>query len=239
MEQISINGRLVNKYDVKIIDGEEIHVLTEKYSNYLRRKEIENKLRLSNIFSNPSYSLDDYKGTKSLSHVKNIKKYIGQFDSKFFKHSLYIWSSVNSTQKSTLSKNIIYELIKSSNKKDSCYFILMQDLANSLANRQFNEEDENLCKKLEAVDLLVIDDCFDPKKMKIYKSGHQIPFLDSFFRKRMEQNSKACVFTSNFSPDEIDIEIFGRSLQKLIKRNVESMEFIDHINEFDVESIFA
>jgi len=86
--------------------------------------------------------------------------------------------------------------------------------------------------------MLIVDDAFDPKKITLYKSGYQLPFLDTFFRRRIEGLKKAICFTSNVPISEIG-GTFGQSIQALIKRSApDPMEFSDEINDFDVEDLW-
>jgi DNA replication protein DnaC len=188
---------------------------------------IENSLIRSGInIKDWNYDISNYIGQDVNQNIIKLKKYINDFDIKFKNINLYLWSKLNSTQKTTLAKWIGINLIK---KSKEVYFISMNDLVESITKVIMTDEIKEFNNKLLNSDVLIIDDVFDRNKAKPYSTGFQISYLDSFLRKRLEQIYKATIFTSNLNVEEID-NVWGISIQELVKRNVEVMEFNDHID---------
>jgi hypothetical protein len=104
--------------------------------------------------------------------------------------------------------------------KYKAQYLLMNTLVKLLMNAERNEEAQIEIEKLLDSDLLIIDESFDTKKLTIYKSGYQIPFLDSFIRDRINKQ-KGIIFISNVDSFDIDKNIFGISLYDLINRQIE------------------
>ena len=116
----------------------------------------------------------------------------------------------------------------------------MSDLVKLLSQESFEDNDHYL-ERCRNSDFLIIDDSFDKKKVTIYKSGYQIPFLDTFLRSRLENDRKATCFTSNTSALNIDEETFGKNLKNLILRTVHEFRFDDSYtlkDDFDVKSFW-
>jgi len=174
------------------------------------------------------YSINDYKSISFPSLVINhIREYVDHFDSKFYQYHLYFWSKENSTQKTTVASWIGKKLLETSH---TVKFILMNDLIKLILKANFNEKDSTAVEEYTQCDFLIIDEAFDTSKVTLYKSGFQIPFLDSFLRKRMGSLSKATCFTSNISIEEIG-KTFSLSLEKFIERSIiDPMHFKDEIN---------
>lgn len=179
----------------------------------------------------------DYIGNDDEEHIPKLVKYIDEFKDRYSKISLYLWSEQNSTQKTTVASIIGKELIM---KKFKVKLILMDTLIKLLQDASFDKEKELLANQYASADLLIIDDCFDRAKMTVYKSGYQFAFIDSFLRHRLEVSNKATIFTSNVCPTTIS-QSFNISIEKLINRNVYSMEFKDSVelkNDFNPENIW-
>jgi DNA replication protein DnaC len=205
----------LKKFNIIIKDDEEVLVPNPEWTEFKNKKSLDIKLKSSNI---PSYVLDlTIKDILKEDELKiKLSKYLKDFDKKFRSIHLYFWSNKNGTQKTTSASILAKELIlKGFNVK----FILMSELTKLLLKESFEEVDEEINTLLNC-DFLVIDDCFDPKKVTIYKSGYQIPFLDTFLRNRLELKRKATCFTSNYSLNEIDENTFGTSLVKLLQRQI-------------------
>jgi len=196
------------------------------------------RLEKANISSTViDLDFDNYIGPDEKGNLIKVEKYIEEFKTKYNKISLYFWSELNSTQKTTIASLIGKELIK---KNLSVKFILMDTLIKLLQDASFDSEKEVSLIDYVKADLLILDDCFDKAKMTIYKSGYQFSFIDSFLRHRLEVQHKATIFTSNICPTTIG-QAFNISIEKLINRNVYSMEFNDSVelkNDFDPEDIW-
>lgn len=209
-------------------------VLTECncHIKWREEKDLETLCILSGI--RPDFTFDDYVGSKSIKQLNCLKKYVENFEKYSYKTMLYIYGS-NGTQKTSMAQAAGKYLIQN---KYKVHYINMNDLINNLVLSQssYKEESENyyksneIIKKCKECDLLIVDESFDPSKVTIYKSGYQIPFLDSFLRERFEFNKRSIIFISNIKPDQISSCGYGISLQDLVKRNTSNsfLEFNDN-----------
>lgn len=193
-----------------------------------QKKELfENDLKKSGIPSKiENYDISMYIGKDEFDNIPKLKKYVKEFSIRFNSINLYFWSKINSTQKTTVAQWIGKELLK---RRKSVSFMLMDNLIQLLMNGYMDKDNsrEKIADLLEK-DFIIIDDSFDKAKVNIYHSKYQISFLDNFLRTRMENLEKATCFTSNLSIDEVG-EIWGRSLKKLLERNIITpMEFNDN-----------
>jgi len=215
-------------------NGEEVVATCRCRKDFIKRKKIEIYIGTANL--PPSvidYDISSYVGEDEKRNIPRIKEYIKNFRDKFHIINLYVWSKSNSTQKTTVVQWMGRELLT---RGHSVRFILMDDLVKLLQKSEsysVKEEIELKVRVLSSVDLLIIDDSFDKEKVTLYRSKYQLPFLDSFLRKRMEVFNKATIFTSNIPVNKIDKE-FGISIKSLIDRNTSNlsgfkMEFIDGI----------
>lgn len=229
----------MRKYEEVIIDGEPVLMPTKAW----RQRQIDISLH-SDLMSAglpvhvASLSLDDYIGEDRTIPDK-LKKYIDQFGNRYSSVHLYFWSHDNGTQKTTTTGIVGKELLL---KGFSVRFILMGTLLDLLSNFDKDEEKMSRIEELKNVDFLIIDDAFDTKKATIFRSGYQISFLDIFLRERLEVKRKATCFTSNYFIEEINEEVFGKSLKKLIFRNIiDPFEFKTSFSErnvFDADSLW-
>jgi len=198
-------------------EGELFYTQTKEWKAYKLDKRNEILLKKSNLPSHvKGLSLDDYIG-EDKEKIEKLKLYLEKFDSKFNEIHLFFWSHENGTQKTTTSGIVAKELLLTGH---SVNFILMGKLIKDLSEEKFDKTLTPMIDLYRNCDFLVIDDSFDKKKATIYKSGFQIPFLDEFLRQRLEIERKATCFSSNFSIDEIDEEIFGKSMKNLIRRSI-------------------
>lgn len=191
-----------------------------------RQLELNSQLEVSNI--KPDYNFKDYKGSNSVEEFEAFKTFANNYSSYNYKTMVYLWGK-NGCQKTTMSQALGKILIE---KGFSVQYTLMNTLINNLI-KDFDEETSStkdaFIKRCKEVDLLIIDESFDPKKVTMYKSGYQIPFLDAFFRERFETHKKSILFISNVSPSSIDSNIFGTSLKNFVERNTREscIEFKD------------
>jgi DNA replication protein DnaC len=186
--------------------------------NYQERMYFQLNLKKADI-ENFNKSFSDYKGKDENNNISKLKKYTDNLTLKFKLDSHLYFYGGNGTQKTTLSKVILLEAIK---KNLSCRFILMNTLMNSICSPIQEDENKELVSFLEICDLLVIDDCFSAKKVTLYKNSrdYQMSFLDSFLRKRLEQNKKNTIFTSNVSITDIEANGFSYDIQNLLERSI-------------------
>jgi DNA replication protein DnaC len=128
---------------------------------------------------------------------------------------VYLWG-YNGSQKTSMAQACAKEIVK---QGYSVHYVVMNSLVNALMYKEGNEEDNSLIKRCLDVDLLIIDVSFDAKKVTLYKSGYQIPYLDNFIRQRFEIDKKSILFISNKLPNEIEKQGFDFSIQNLVERN--------------------
>jgi len=230
----------------RLPDGTKAAFKNEAYWKDIAQKKYDVLLKRSEI---PHFywdiSFNDYKGNKSIVELYQVKKYAKDcFTTKFDFVNLYLWSEINSSQKTALLCNIGKEAIKQGKKVK---FILAGDLINYLIKNQGYSVDEDIRDKLNILkqqDMLLIDDIFDPKKAVQWKQSDLITAeIDLFFRGLLSTNIKV-ILSSNTNPLNIK-DKFGIAIQELIDRNFIPLNFNDDIklhrkkmfdNIFDEES---
>lgn len=204
---------------------------------YREQNSLTERLRRSGV-GNESLVLDydidrDYVGEKSKQTIAKIKFFLKKFkekDPRYHHVMLYIYGA-NGTQKTTIAKYITREILATvkdeENKFQKSYyratFISMNDLIKQLTQMNNNDDEANqtdLYKRILASDVLVVDECFDKEKVTIYKSGYQIPYLDSFLRKWMSDATKSIIFVSNVEPSEIEKNGYSHSIQDFVERQI-------------------
>jgi hypothetical protein len=185
-----------------------------------------------------NYSIEKYIGSDEEGNIPKLKIFIDKFEEKFRSIHLYCFG-INATQKTTCISWLGREIAKKGNIVN---YLTMQELTRFLCSEQFNEELSCLVEKYNDSDLLILDESFDKSKVSIWKSGHQLPFLDEFLRKRLERNKKSTIFISNVKIEDISLD-FGLSLKSLIERNCKNtcLEFKDNVslkNDFDIKKLW-
>lgn len=228
----------LKKYNSLMIDEEEFIVRKKEWKNFQENQK--NLLKLSKVLPPNSLSLKFSDLVEMDEIKKKLNLYVENFDKKFNKVHLYFWSTENGTQKTTTASILAKEL---SLKGKNVNFVLMSDLSKILVKEAFETEVSDKVNDFLNCDFLVIDDSFDAKKMTIYKSGYQIPFLDTFLRKRLETVGKATCFTSNIRLESINEEVFGTSIVKLMERSVlDPFNFTCHYskkNDFNPQDLWS
>lgn len=206
------------------------------HKKYIKRLQDDALIRNSAI---PSLILDydidrDYKGSKSKQSVENIKKLSQKFasDPRFHRAMYYIYGP-NGTQKTTVMQWLVLSLLE---QNVSAAFTTMQEALQNIAVAIPTEKSQQYLTALEDVDFLVLDESFDRSKVTIFKSGFQIPYLDSTLRNRLGRG-KATAFISNIAVEDIDDMIFGTSIKDLVKRETTiqktQLPFMDnYLNEY-------
>lgn len=209
---------------------------------FQKQTKLEIELNKAGIYDDKVYSLNDYKGEDSNKNLEKISKYINGIKKDFSINShLYLYGP-NGSQKTTIAKCIIKESIFQGVK---CKFILMNDLLTKLTDI-FENDNKELLEAYYSCDLLVIDDCFDPKKILLYKSGYQLSFLITFLKKRIEQLRKNTIFTSNIKIQDIDESKFSTDIKDMLLRTIELKKgqlffkdrFVDNITNTDILSMW-
>lgn len=170
-----------------------------------------------------NYSPRTYAGTKSAADKDRIINYVDQFDKNPAVRSLvcYLYGP-NGTQKTTMMSWVGKSLM---DKGYSVRYMLMNNLVKLLMDAEdFDKERAEKARakveKLEETDLLIIDESFDKEKMKLWKSGYQLSYIDSWIRKRVGSLNKGLFFVSNVPIKEIEANGLGHSIQDFVEREV-------------------
>ena len=129
----------------------------------------------------------------------------------------------------------------------SVRYMLMNDLVKLLMDAEdFNQEKAEKAKamveKLEETDLIIVDEAFDKEKMKLYRSGYQLSFIDAWIRRRVGALNKGIFFVSNVEIKNIEANGLSHSIQDFVEREVVLhncyLQFLDNymqstVKEFD------
>ena len=194
------------------MNGYDVVVECNCHKHWRESLELDRKLLDSNI--QPDYSFSDYRGETSREDLNALIHFTNNFKKYSYKTMLYLWGK-NGCQKTSMAQACAKEIVT---QGFTVQYVVMNNLINSLITKE-NQEDNLLVKRCLDVDLLIIDESFDSKKVTLYKSGYQIPYLDNFLRQRFEIDKKSIMFVSNKMPNEIEKEGFDYSIQNLVERN--------------------
>jgi hypothetical protein len=232
----NIDGESVLKGHFRIAaDGEEEFCYSSDWKQAMRMFQVRQRIVKARVpLSFLTRTLDNYQGEDKPGNIKLLRRLIDGIPGEYSSAHTYLWSRLNSTQKTTTAKTLIKELIL---KDVSCFFTTMGELVDHLKNVDYKENSESFIEHCATVNFLVIDDAFDIQKVVIYKSGYQLKFLDIFLRNRLETQNLATCFTSNVPVSEITSE-FGASLQALIARSVKEFEFNDRVFPVDLSRLW-
>lgn len=187
------------------------------------------------------YRLDkDYKGTQSLPEINKVKYIVKHFEKRFSDKLMYFYGD-NGTQKTHVGWWLATALLK---KGIRAKYVLMDKLIRDVSRL---EDGEAFRDTYLDNDVIIMDESFDPTKVKIFRSGHQIPFLDNFIREFSDGRRKAIVFISNVKPEDIKEDIFQKSIKDFVNRKVKLsktfLEFKDNYvhstNEVDIENLWG
>ena len=214
-----------------------------KEKNRIRLKATEANLWTSDEILNYN-PIKDYAGVESRKNISNLERFIDNFDKpEFNSASIYMWGP-NGSQKTYLANWLGLEFLRRNRKVK---YLLMNQLLTKLSSG-FESDPEVLKfrEMLMSLDLLILDESFSKDKVTLYKSGYQIPFLDSFLRERCDTNRKSILFVSNVSPVEIAENGFSPSIQDFIIRKTRPLNSIFEMRDvfmklrtsFDVSSLF-
>jgi DNA replication protein DnaC len=207
----------MERYIEKIINGETYLVKSPEWVAEQNRVLEEYRIKASNLpIHVQGLDLASYISTDR-TIPRKLDIYICEFEKKFKNIHLYFWSHENGTQKTTMAGIVGNRLLQAGH---TVQFVSMGDLVHHLQERQFDEELDPLVDLYKTCEFLIIDDAFDKRKATMYKSGWQISFLDQFLRHRLETVRLATCFTSNFAVNEIDENVFGTSVKKLVERSI-------------------
>lgn len=231
----------------KLANGFEVVYECDCHKQWREEQDAVYRASNSNIWCDPTFlkynPLSDYVGTKSLKEMKLLVQFVDKFAlEKMNSSSLYLYGP-NSTQKTHLVQWMGLTLIR---KNYTVYYTSMHQLLKLLTEFHERVEKDEVVENLKKIDFLIIDESFDKNKVKLFKTGYQIPFLEDFLKERMEANMKSTVFVSNVNVFDITKNEFSESLQNFIIRNTQPKSTILSFNDnyyatnadFNVNSIF-
>jgi hypothetical protein len=222
-DKFNYKGRLWPKYKLVNHDGEEMVAFTSEWKEHLALLETKRYLAIAGIDGLPAHGLETYIGKDKDRNIPKLKIYCDEFDTKFHGTHLYLWSTVNGTQKSTCAKDIIVRLARQGIQG---YFVLMDDLLHQLTKAERDESAEAKVSVWQNAPFLVIDECFTKGQVTLFSTGYQKAFLNTFLKIRLEVNRLATCFTANTPIDGIG-EIWGASLQSLVNRSIPTPMLFD------------
>jgi hypothetical protein len=222
-ERFNYRGRLWPKYHLLEENGEEMAIPTPEWREHLALLKLKRYLIAAGLDDIPQYGLDSYIGEDKPKNIPKLKKYCEEFDTKFNRVHLYLWSIVNGTQKSTCAKDIIVRLAKNGIQG---HFVLMDDLLHWLIKAERDESAAAKIKIWQNAPFMVIDECFTKGQVTLFSTGYQKAFLNTFLKTRLEINRLATCFTANVSIDNIG-DMWGPGLQSLINRSIPTPMLFD------------
>lgn len=219
-------------YYYKTENGLKVSVECDCHKKWREEKELMIKCESSHITTD--YTFDDYRGKASEYELRCLKEYAYNFEKFKYGTMVYVYGG-SGTQKTSMVQYAGKVLLKKGYK---VHYIKMNDLLTYLISNKENnynpsENIENIqyeLKRCNDCDLLIIDESFDPSKIFVYKSGYQMPFLDSFLRNRFELNKKPIIFISEVKPSDIEKYGYSHSLKDFVERNTKTsfLEFRDN-----------
>lgn len=165
--------------------------------------------------------------------LSKIRYYANNIDGKMNKNCHLYLCGKNNSSKTFSAKSILHDACE---KSIDCKFVIMGDLIDMISDSFAEESKSKEIDKYLNCKLLVVDDAFDKKKITLFKSSYQIPFLDRFIRKRLETLQLNTIFTSNVSIDNIESNGFSQDIQNLIERTVKNRGGYLEFNDVFVES---
>ena len=186
----------------------------------------------------------DYVGEESRKHIDHLLLFVNRFDSSEFNQaSIYMWGP-NGTQKTQLAHWLGLALLR--REKTVKYLLMNQLLSKLSSNFEDDPERQKMLNEALSVDCLILDESFSKDKVTLYKSGYQLPFLDSFLRERVDTKKKSIVYLSNTSPLEIEKQGFTASIQDFILRKTKPLNSIFYMKDiymklvknFDTTTLF-
>lgn len=184
----------------------------------------------NNIWNNPSfwnYELaTSYKGQSKDLVFNKLQPFV---ESTAPERSFYFYGTW-ATQKTTVAQWVGMSFLK---RGKTAHYESMQGLITNLVPATF--EDSARAKvysdKCLNVDVLIIDNAFEKGKCSI--QAWQQPYMESFFRDRMEIKKKSIILVSSTNPNDIEKNGFSASLQDFVKRHTETVNFLDVFFKID------
>lgn len=239
--RLKLGGPKPGYYYDKSESGFDVVRECDCHKKWRTEKELETKYLISGV--NVEYTFDDY-NSPNKEPLNALKKFAEEFEKYVRKTMIYLYGP-NGTMKTCMSKYVGQVII---GKGYTVQYVMMQDLINNLISigdsDEAQEEKDYALKRYYNVDLLIIDEAFDKDKVSLYKSGFQLPYLDSFLRNRFEMKNKSILFISNIKPEDIGKYGFGISLQDFVERNTRGSKisftdkYVDNAAVMDPLAIF-
>jgi len=221
----------MEKYILKIIDGEESAVLNPEWAKHIQNLKYDWYLKESNIPSDYWDLTYDHCGIGKNNRVISIcRNYVNRIK-KGTKKNLYLYG-LNSTGKTTAMCCIGKDAIKEGLKVK---FILSDDLVDLLqktSGYSYHEDLEYNKKTLMSCDLILIDEVFDSSKSIMWKGESKnliVSQVDAFLR-HVLSNNKRVVTTSNILKERIASD-YSTSLFHLVSRNFQELKFTESVEE--------
>jgi hypothetical protein len=188
--------------------------------------------------------LTSYKGEKSYKEIIKIMNYLNDFpdDPSLRKTCLYFYG-IDQTQKTTVAQAIGLNLFR---KGFNAFYTTMKDFSSMVCKPYPREEEiqeiQAYMKKVENSDLFIIDNAFDRNAAPVYDSGTQSPYIEAFFRDRIDNKGRGVLFVSRVKPEEIRKNGYSDSLQVFIihhttKRKT-ALKFEDTMVNVHIHEIF-
>jgi len=209
---------------------------------YENSKRLMSAYRSNFIISKDSLEYDlikSHKGSKDLKKLEILNKYVIEFSEGGNKElCIYLLGNSN-TQKTTIAQWIGLTLIRNG---FTCYYESMHNFITRLVPTDFNDPERFKIyhDKLLSCDLLIIDDAFDRWKSNI--SSFQLPYMEAFFRERIERHQKGILWVSCVSPYDIKKYLSSESLQnfvvKILTKSKGLVKLVDSMEHIDVSTIF-
>ena len=209
----------------KVPDGFylEDNVLKEKPEHKEERLEKQAKALYKHYgfdMRNYDFNPRKYVGAKSVESKNRLINYVKQFKENPEVQKLVVYMyGPNGCQKSTMASWVGKSLIRD---KYSVRYILMDSLIKLLERAERDTEARSDVDLLMKSDLLVIDEAFDKSKVKLFSTGWQNSFIDSFIRTRIQSENKGILFISNVKPEDIETQGFSHSIQDFVQRETEN-----------------
>lgn len=204
----------------------------KNYNNYIRLVKYLKSVGVPTRYID--YSISDYEGEKSLDSVNKVKNLIPNIED-FVEKGLQLYLvGPEFTQKAAISCYIMKKAIM---KKKSAYYTTMPNLVHLLKNAYFAKaitaiEATKELALVKNVDLLVVDDAFDSKKVYLGSSSAIQSLLIDFFKHR-NNNLKSNVYVSEVKVRDIDLTGtgnavgFGSFFQGYLQDECVELEFED------------
>ena len=181
-----------------------------------------------------NYSIRNYVGNESRAEKDRLINYVAKFDDPKVKKCIVYMYGKNGTQKTVLGNWIGKSLLS---KGYSVRYLLMNNLVGMLQDAGFKDGVQEKLDKLDGTDLLIIDEAFDKEKMRLYKSGFQISFIDTWLRNRIQTLNKGVVFISNVKPEDIEKQGLSHSIQDFVERECKKCNsFLEFKDNYILES---